>query len=294
MNKFDADSKFGTFTSKGRIDLKEVSDIVTLDLSLDSVNDYTKEYVSAMIDAIRAVSKEAQNFRPSNQDQENFKNILTQHVDEVTALVPRMDEFGTVKFNHEVKIDFDKKKFETDVNLSKLEFTSALYGVHLTGGLKAGEENYSGSFTLDLSKYTDLVRDIISYYNRVILVLNRMQPGQNYPLIPDHAGQDVIEYVRAISNAPEKDSKDVSITASYLDGKTKVGTLSLPDFLKKTEELRVILLKEFEPKGAQETPPVEHAPQAAPQGTEAQQDGAESHVEHAPKQAPKLEGQGAK
>jgi len=237
------DSKFDFDFASSQNDAKEAS----LTLKANSETSPTKTYVDSLVYAVQEVAKAASNMKTENPADEKLKELFTKHSEDVEAIVPKMNEFGTIKFSHNLDTKINKENLRTKVKLSKFELLTALYGGRLHGEAEGDINTFSATFTLELIKYKPLIQDMIAYYNRLTRVINVFQKDEKSKLkeVSPQLVEKTLTYLREISNKPTSDSNDVEITMTSTPSSTRIGTLTFDSFTQKSMELMTAFEKEL-------------------------------------------------
>lgn len=231
---------------------------VYFSLKVNSESSPTKAYVDALTYAVQETGKAAAEMKAANNDEEKLQELFTKHREDVLAIVPKMNEFGTIKFAHNIDIKTNKETFHTNVKLPKLELMSAPYGGRIHGEAQGDTNNFTATFTFDLIKYKPMIQDLMAYYNRLTKVINVFESDEKSKLkeVSPQLVEKVLTYIREISNKPTSNSTDVEITTTTVENNTQVGTLTLDEFLHLSNELLEAFDKElgFEHESKKEEP----------------------------------------
>lgn len=207
----------------------------SISFKIDATADYKKNYVEALAYAIEKIGKEAVALNPKDEQERIVKELLVNHTSDLIGLVPKMNEFGTIQETFDLNIKVNKSKLYAQIALANFDLLSNHYGIKMHGKGEGSLGSSKGLLTLDGLQYESLIRDLTTYSNKVIRVVNLTDFKVNE--ISKDSEEKVLNYIRAISNEPQTSSKDVHITARFLNEKVKVGTLSLEEFIQKTENL---------------------------------------------------------
>jgi len=175
------------------------------------------------------------------KDHPVYEKFLLEHHDEIRTLIPDLSQFGKITY----QIDFDFSSVEKEptplfedisVKLGKLGLASDLYGVALKGGLKGKKPLYDGDLSLKLINYQALIQDAIHYYNRweQLLVKAKVVKEDLLPKISDTVTQQTLQFLKAISDHPDAQDKDLETTFVLEHSEpSKVGTLTFGEFAQK-------------------------------------------------------------
>lgn len=244
---------FGNSALKINAVLKtEDENVENLSINFDGQMVNTKAVVDALIQSLKEVSQEASKLEPTDDHEKTIKTLLVNHTDDLIALIPQLNEFGTIKKKGDLHFAFNKSNWQSKVELNKWTLSSDLYSLQLDGNIEGGLDSNTGTITIDIKQFEALVRDFAIYANKWIKVFNivqEMHDEHDTNKISVALVDNVLTYLRTISNDPQSDSKDLTITVSFVNGSVKVGTLNLEEYIQKTTALSNEIQKEMMPAG---------------------------------------------
>lgn len=227
----------------------------TLTIKGTSDGSYTEKYDQVIRKSLSFLLKDptfAEKFvgnDPKEQQQ------LIQASDDIVKLIPSLHDFGKVTN----KVDFigsadiqnnvaEKAKYD----LSAFDYTLPPYALSLTSKgdfkLNFSEPNVNG--VLKITRYKQMVENLIAFYNKVIQVYNKYSLSENKSIagLNPEATKKTLVFLREISDDPTKETSDLRVTFSYNDkDQWKVGTLNLPQFLGKAFDLYGTLVPAIPP-----------------------------------------------
>lgn len=235
LDTYKVKGEFGDSELKGHFkydDLKTPSTTagIELDGKAKTTEDNYNYIVKTFINALQSAVQDPQNAQLSKID--NLRKLLQCCQEDLKKLVPRYHDFGLMKLTVKADAEFNKENFSGDAKVQNFDFITDIYGIKSNGFVKGQQVEIIGQYTIDLLDYKTLIEDLAAYYNRIHFVfpIFAENPEDAPPLIPHRVASLFINFLRKISNQPEKDSRDLSITINFLEPQAvKIGTLSLPD-----------------------------------------------------------------
>ncbi len=232
-------------------------------MDVDYSSTISEKYYDLFMQELDALSKSYANFTPKDKEQKALKDVLTTHLAEVKAVVPKWQNFGTMRFFAHTA--WNASPNEGQGEASKLEikksgFTSDRYSVTLEGGGRAtppGYADYAGHFTIEVKKYKELVTHLIDYWNRWTKVINPLlahypAKGSRLAVLSPELTHKVVTYLQEISNDPQSEKANLLITVENktADGPTNVGTLTEDQFSARSWKLFAELQQALEPQAS--------------------------------------------
>jgi hypothetical protein len=227
---------FGGSTVKSNFAIKhEDSKEETIALKLDGSTANTQAYVDALVYALDKMSQTAALLEPENENEKKIIDLLVNHRSNVMEIIPKTNECGTFQELIDMNIKLNRNKLDSKIKIDNFALLCKLYGIQLHGEVDGSIRSTTGAMTLDVLNYETFIRDLTAYINKLIPIFNLVDFQVNK--IPVTLEERVLKYLREISNEPQTSSKDIHITAAYLDGEGKVGTLNVQEFVEKSKEV---------------------------------------------------------
>ncbi len=212
---------------------------------------YTKAYDESVRKSLGILLKDPDYLKQFVGDDKEAQKAITGSSAEIIDLLPNASAFGKVSMkldmtgNAEIKdnvVDFGNAELRT------LDYNIPPYNINLSS--KANfKKNFSDpnvQGTLKVARYKQLIDQLTSYSNRVIEVYNHAYADAKNLHVPNITPDDikkVANFLRTISDDPQKESSDLRVTFTYNTKEDwKVGTLSMPDFIEKAYLLYVSIV----------------------------------------------------
>lgn len=133
-----------------------------------------------------------------------------------------------------------------NVDLKQFDIAAKPYGFFSKGQALLEENNEpKGIYKLEFTNYEKFLEDTIGFYNRALPVLNALsEESQKLPPLNNEFKSQVQQFLKKISDDPDKDNADLHVTVNFLDIQNMtIGTLSPTDvqiewesFIKKLEQ----------------------------------------------------------
>jgi|GEM_PF-2528564 len=256
LKNFDMKNDFGSYFHKGLFSFKDVKEAKQFQLNLLGTQETSKEQFAA--------------FRVQWEEFLNNLPICTKNVEEnstdvcplVKGLVPQLDTFGKIVFDIDALFDVRNPVDLSDnstLTINRLNFYSALYGMKSNSlfNFKQPEMVVSTS-KIELLNYQAFFQDLFNYLKKAEKILpHLMKEGESFPNIQEKHVKLITDYLKAISDEPNKDLKDLTITIK-VDGlnEIKIGTLPSNDFIQKTMIFNSELMKDFTKQKVENPKPV--------------------------------------
>ncbi len=198
---------------------------------------FTKAYREALIKALRELSQTASSLHPSTQTEKNIQELIVHHADLIENLVPQFDKMGIFDSLFDLHAEVDRKKMKGSVHLRHLDFMTDLYGIRMEG--KAVGDFASGKCKIHLIHYRPLVKDLMSYVNRLIAAGNVIFKDVSPLLHPlsSSSEEKIVLFLQEIADQKQKNGDDLTITIAIKDGAVLIGKEPLLQFLSKASPL---------------------------------------------------------
>ncbi len=239
LNQLDFSNNFMSNHTNAQLQInEEESRTIIIDSLWHSQTNVTALCYDTAQEILDALGKKANYLIPVNQKITDMKKMLTQHLADIKAVIPKLHEFGTIDFAKEQTIQFNKETMNGKISLSQFALLTSLYGIRLHGALEYRQE-FSGKLTCELVRYAPMIHDAVGYVNRLVTLLNHFLPEkeQPYRLISPEITDHILGYIRTICDAPASASDDVTVTIDYQGSTSKIGTLSMAQFQEATNKL---------------------------------------------------------
>ena len=224
---------------------------------------YTDLYYSELIKLIDDTGvRVVYELKPENETLKKIKTLFQDHVADIKALVPKLQDFGTFMWHVKGSFDLNRNTRDFQAALSPWDFTTNLFGILFNFNLKHAGQNTTCQADVDLIKYKTLFHDLVSYFNRAATIFNLLKKdtSQTLNMISTETEANIIQYFTSISDQPEKGSDDVKITFTYDNGNMKVGTLDFATFSAKSAQLAAEIQQEVQPAPAAAQQPAAQEP----------------------------------
>ncbi len=234
VKNFTSTNVLSTSTCHGRIALTEDNKkTIHFQFGHDTKTEWSPEFYTRAMACLDEISAGAKELHPQDETLKRLKELLVNHIDDVKALVPKMQLLGTQVSMSKGSLDFNKENFNFASELSKSGLQNNLFGILLHGDAKHEGGEFAYSFTLDLLNYKELVNDLTNYFNHICVVFNQLKDSKTSMLNPltEETKNKVLAYLQDISNTPQEADKDAHITASYVKGELKIGTMNFFQFM---------------------------------------------------------------
>ncbi len=173
-------------------------------------------------------------------------------------IVPSWGKQGQLIYH--MDIDYDLNDAVNPLNSSalvikNLDLYSDLYGIKSHGDFIFKDPAAPKvTFLMELPNYQKLIKDLFSYFNGIRGLVPAIAPElRDMPPLNDEQLDHTISFFKSISDAPNDDKENIVITFQ-VNGwdKVTVGTLSVIEFITKTNQL----MQHFTPE---KTPPQQEA-----------------------------------
>lgn len=212
----------------------------------------TFENSKEQFDALRATWEEFLSNLPICQENATIKASSGCPV--IKSLIPKFDTFGKITF--QTDFDFDVHNLQAPLENSKLDLRHLDYFAEIYGLKSDGKAAFTHpdvmnlSYKINLLNYQDLLKDLFGYLKKVEQFLPYLtEEATSLPKLSENQLILILTYLKAISDEPEKDLKDIRISVSINENNSfKIGTLTAPEFEKKTTELLEELAKDVQVK----------------------------------------------
>ncbi|HRD56023.1 MAG TPA: DUF2125 domain-containing protein [Parachlamydiaceae bacterium] len=246
LKKMTVTSNFGSNRVKGLTFLTDITDGKRqLHHSLISTFENSKE----QFDALRDTWEDFLSNLPVCQGNEAIKPSPACPV--IKSLIPKFDTFGKITFQSD--LDFDVNDVDDLFNGSKLVIRHLDYFAEIYGLKSDGEADFKqpevikAVYKINLLNYKEIFQDLFSYLKKMEQFLPYLtEEAASLPKLSENQLKLILNYLRVISDEPEKELKDIRITLFINDPNSfKIGTLSAVEFEKKTAELMQELSKEM-------------------------------------------------
>lgn len=234
LKKLNFSSLYGSSEHSGYFTIsedssKQVSIKFANDLKIKYTDAYYTKAMEITDDLAKAVKADLQ---PANEDLVRVKSLFLTNLDDLKALIPKLQQVGTISWTGKGFVDVNKTNFNFTSNLTDFGFRDDLYGILLNMDAKRNGKDMFCKVSIDCINYRALFQDLIAYFNRFIVVSNLLREQSAHELHPvsQETTQKVLSYLALISDAPGSTSPDLKITFSYDNGKIRVGTLDFEPF----------------------------------------------------------------
>lgn len=245
LKKLDITNNFGSYTHKGLFSFKDVKEAKQFKLNFLG----TQETSKAQFTAFKAQWEEFLNNLPvcTKNSEATAPNVCPL----VKGLIPQLDTFGKIVFDVDALFDARNPTDLSDnstLTINHLNFYSALYGMKSNSlfNFKKPEMVISTS-KIELLNYQSFFQDLFNYLKRTEKILPYlMKEGESFPNIQEKHVKLITDYLKAISDEPNKDLKDLTITIKVNGlNEITVGTLPRNEFVQKTLIFNSELMKDF-------------------------------------------------
>ena len=198
---------------------------------------YLAAYHDAVIAGIDKLKELAETWDASD-DLKAVKNLLANNSDSLKALVPHPETLGKIEANTNVLIVLNKRTFNCHVAVDPLGVSCDLYGISIKSDLQERNNCTHGDVGITLKNASNLVSELVSYYNRIEGVVNLFEQDTQKHLkpLPEGAAQKIVGFLSHLSANPA-DPNDLHITVVYNDGKLQIGPLTREEARAEFEEL---------------------------------------------------------
>jgi hypothetical protein len=237
IEKLNSQTIYGNKQLSGKLNYDErIPAHTRAQINLNSV--YTcneenyKNSLKAFIKMLQASANEPESLDATQT--EKLKKLLACCQTELETIIPRYQDFGPIKMLVDGDANFNKENFSGEAQLRHLDLTSDLYGIRSNGTVQGQQMAIKGEYTIELLNYKAMIEDLTAYYNRIhfLFPIFAETPENAPPLISPPVTVDFLTFLRKISNKPNDDSNDLSVTINFLEPHAvKVGLLTLPEAL---------------------------------------------------------------
>lgn len=234
LKKLNFSSPYGSSEHSGYFTIsedssKQISIAFANDLKIKYTDVYYTKTMETVDDLAKAVTADLQ---PTNEDLTRVKSLFQTHLSDLKALIPKLQQVGTMSWTGKGSLDINKTNFNFTGNLTDFGFKDDLYGLFLNVDAKRNGKETFCKVGIECINYRALLQDLISYFNRFIVVSNLLgeQNAQKLQPVSQETMQKVLASLALISDEPQSSSPDLKITFSYDNGKMRVGTLDFESF----------------------------------------------------------------
>lgn len=237
LSKFQISSEYGDFSTDMHASAK-VKDDSQADIHYDHQVSFesSKEAYAHWQNEIDKLYKQIQDPNNNVQIDPQLREVLLCCHQQLKNLMPNWEELGKSSYyvNVDVKLLSPEKNHEgTYINVKNLDFTTSPYSIKSHGDATVHNKNLSGTYVVTITNYKKLITDGADYYNRALAIaphLSNTDPRQLPQPVTAPQVNNFIDYLRYISDKPDSDGKDITITFNFVDANNiRIGTRTVQE-----------------------------------------------------------------
>ena len=242
ISKLDSSSELGDGKSNASFSIvKKDGHRVNIHFDLDSTNSIFEKPFKESVDKMIAQLKDPKTSK-NIPEAEKIRELLKTNENEVRDVIPnlaKLSPFG-MKININAFLDTKNPASQNgEINVDNFNVLMTPYSFLSDGNFKLEANQTDGSYKIKLVNYKALVDDIVAYGNNLFNFLNKIYGKEaqigDYQITPK-MHEDVLHFLRDISDDPKSDSKDLHITLKvHKDGSATIGTLDMEQAMAKWE-----------------------------------------------------------